>query len=280
MLESLRARLDVFRKDVPAKNRDSLKSEKCPCNQNAGAEILSKYQHQWMVLHQISEENAEKAGEIDKIIASLQAYCQRQHDTIAQFNSQMTLLPKLNQSVRSLIEEIGKLDSTFRTVDNALVNLEDIIEIQELQEKQLDHRFRLALAKENKLADLEQLKIQLANAHAEKVLAFEAKHQKVLKERQETFKEAFEEEMQHYKIHGRIERLPSKERQVSLEEIQLEDDPSSLNEFLAEEATEDTCKQSDALAHALAEAIDDEDKPEIIQPNEQDEDQLNEQETS
>lgn len=52
----------------------------------------------------------------------------------------------------------GELEGLFEEVEDALVNLEDVIEIQELQERQLDHRFQLAMYKEKKLADFEDMK--------------------------------------------------------------------------------------------------------------------------
>lgn len=148
------------------------------------------------------------------------------------------------------------MGNRFEEVEICLIKLEDLIEVQELQEKQLDNRFQLALHKERKLGELEQLKVNLAMEHAKKVQEFETKHQSRLKERQEAFEEAFEEEMQHYKTHGHIERIPSSasEASVPLEEIQLEGDSSALDEFLAEEATEDILRQ-----YAIAEAIADED---------------------
>lgn len=43
---------------------------------------------------------------------------------------------------------------------------------------------------------------KLGEEHAHKVLQFEKKQEAILKERQNTFQEAFEEEIQQYKTHG------------------------------------------------------------------------------
>ena len=40
----------------------------------------------------------------------------------------------------------------------SLENLQEVVEIQELREKQLDHRFQLALYQERRLNELEDLK--------------------------------------------------------------------------------------------------------------------------
>ena len=46
---------------------------------------------------------------------------------------------------------------------------------------------------------------KLANEHAEKVLKHEQQQEKLLKERQETFAEAFNAELQEYKKTGSIQ---------------------------------------------------------------------------
>ncbi|GFT72270.1 uncharacterized protein NPIL_38601, partial [Nephila pilipes] len=60
--------------------------------------------------------------------------------------------------IMDLMGKIGELEGLFEEVEDALINLEDVIEIQELQERQLDHRFQLAMYKEKKLADFEDMK--------------------------------------------------------------------------------------------------------------------------
>ena len=47
----------------------------------------------------------------------------------------------------------------------------------------------------------------LATQHSDKLLQYELKQQKLLKERQETFGKAFEQDLEQYKQSGRVERL-------------------------------------------------------------------------
>lgn len=49
----------------------------------------------------------------------------------------------------------GTLEEAFEEVEAALFKLEDLNETLELQSKQLDHRFQLALYKEKKLSELD-----------------------------------------------------------------------------------------------------------------------------
>lgn len=46
----------------------------------------------------------------------------------------------------------------FEETEAALLMLEDMVETQELREKQLDHRFQLALYQEKRASELQDLK--------------------------------------------------------------------------------------------------------------------------
>lgn len=85
--------------------------------------------------------------------------------------------------------------------------LEDMVETQELREKQLDHRFQLALYQEKRASELQDLKERLTEEHLRKVAEFETLRNSHLKERQAIFQEAFEEDLQRFKKQG---ALPSK----------------------------------------------------------------------
>lgn len=50
------------------------------------------------------------------------------------------------------------LETAFKNIENSLTYLEEIVQIQNLQETQLERRFKLAMHKENKLKQLENLR--------------------------------------------------------------------------------------------------------------------------
>ncbi|GFT74610.1 dysbindin, partial [Nephila pilipes] len=85
---------------------------------------------------------------------------------------------------------------------------------------------------------------KLGEEHAHKVFEYEKKQENILKERQHTFQEAFEEEVEQYKKHG-LKNLRqrvssnSSANSVSLEDIDLEEDASALDEFLGDEAADE-----------------------------------------
>lgn len=122
--------------------------------------MLHYYQSKWEELHSQNEGNAKRAEEVDVLIAGLQSYCHQQLVSMQQLNLQLAQLPKLQQGVQDLMNTIGELEGMFEEVELRLVSLEDVIETQALQEKQLDERFKLALYGEKKKGHFESLKAE------------------------------------------------------------------------------------------------------------------------
>lgn len=99
---------------------------------------------------------------------------------------------------------LGTLEEAFEELEAALFTLEDLNETLELQSQQLDHRFQLALYKEKKLSELDNVRTKLASDHSDRVMQQELKQQKTLKERQDTFDEVFRGELENYKATGTV----------------------------------------------------------------------------
>ncbi|KAK0181128.1 hypothetical protein PV327_003437 [Microctonus hyperodae] len=201
-------------------------------NYNAGADVLHHFQLQWNELHELAEENAMKAHEVDALIGGVYDKLNKQCNSIIILNGALAAIPKINNAIQNLMDQIGTLEEAFEEVEAALFRLEDLNETLELQNSQLDHRFQLALYKEKKLTELDSVRGKLANDHSERVLQQELKHQKLLKERQETFDEVFKGELESYKATGVVPKLSSPQKGPALEEIILEDDYADFDEFL------------------------------------------------
>nr|CAD7592227.1 unnamed protein product [Timema genevievae] len=311
-----------------------------PVKLSAGADLLHKYQTEWSELHKQSEENAHQAQVVDSVIARLHHTCEKQSLEIVRMSTALANLPQLIDSVQLLMDQIASLQGLFEEVETGVLRLEDMIEIQELQEKQLEHRFQFALYKEKKLSELESLKgripgearinsspsshslvgpapgtrashlsrvvpgaiyflsqkrpydlhsfsypsvkshvlnkdvqawfsanrslpqehfshqqplpikvftsvvqvcvcvVKLAREHADKVLQYEMKQQRLLKERQATFQQAFNQDLHEFKQTGFLPGSDSQRsvgRGPSLEEVTLDPgDLAELDNFLNE----------------------------------------------
>ncbi|XP_076244612.1 dystrobrevin binding protein dysbindin [Calliopsis andreniformis] len=201
-------------------------------NYDAGADILHRYQLQWNELHELAEENAEKAQEADKFIGNIYEKLEQEWKNITCLNSTLAYIPKINNAIQDLMDQIGTLQEMFEEVEGAIYRLEDLNEMLDLQSRQLDHRFQLALYKEKKLAELNIVKEKLANEHIERVSKYELKQQKLMKERRDTFEEVFKEELEEYKATGAISKLPVTQQGPSLDEIVLDVDSKIFDEFL------------------------------------------------
>nr|CAD7460819.1 unnamed protein product [Timema tahoe] len=299
-----------------------------PVKLSAGADLLHKYQTEWSELHKQAEENAHQAQVVDSVIARLHHTCEKQSLEIVRISTALANLPQLIDSVQLLMDQIASLQGLFEEVETGVLRLEDMIEIQELQEKQLEHRFQFALYKEKKLSELESLKdvglsnctcviksrpaalclyysrvlpgaycqgriargvlpggegkphvlnkdvqawfsancllpqehfshqqllpikvvtsvvqvcvcvVKLAREHADKVLQYEMKQQRMLKERQATFQQAFNQDLHEFKQTGFLPGSDSQRsvgRGPSLEEVTLDPgDLAELDNFLNE----------------------------------------------
>ncbi|PSN30438.1 hypothetical protein C0J52_25519 [Blattella germanica] len=169
--------------------------------------------------------NIKLSGELDTIIGCLHQKFEKQWSDMTHIGTTLATVPQLLNSVQQLMEQIGALQGLFEDVEAALFHLEDMVETQELQERQLDHRFQFALYKEKKL-------VNLAADHADKVVQHELKQQKLLKERQEAFGQAFQQDVEEFKLSG---SLPIA-RGPSLEEVTLDPaDNDELDKFLNDE---------------------------------------------
>ncbi|XP_072751516.1 dysbindin protein homolog isoform X2 [Anoplolepis gracilipes] len=241
MFGSLRSKFQTVQEGISASIRglstaEHPKSKKVVnvrnVNYNAGADILHHFQLQWNELHELAEENAGRAQEADTLISSIYDKLEHEWNSVACLNSTLAYIPKINNAIQDLMDQIGNLQEMFEEVEGALYRLEDLNEMLELQNRQLDHRFQLALYKEKKLIELNEFKAKLSKEHIERVSQHELNQQKKLKERRETFEEAFKEDLEEYKATGSIQKLPVSSQGPSLDEIVLDVDSKIFDEFL------------------------------------------------
>ncbi|KAL0276937.1 UNVERIFIED_CONTAM: hypothetical protein PYX00_004395 [Menopon gallinae] len=222
-------------------NRSQIPRFSDDVNLNAGTEILENYQTCWAELHEAAQENASKAQEVDQLIGKLHKRLQKQSRDIGQTGTILTRLPEVIYSVTELTERIASLEALFDSVENALIQFEDLVEIRELQDRQLDHRFQLALYKEKKLSMLQSFRINMTEKHAEKLKRHELKQLKLMKERQEAFEDQFKHDMEVYKETSTIPKIDtsSDKDDGKLEDIKLEpEDHKVLDEFLRDSTPE------------------------------------------
>lgn len=80
-------------------------------NYDAGADILHRYQLQWNELHGFAEESAGKAREADALVSSIYEKLQHEWNSITCLNSTLAYIPKINNEIQNLMDQIGNLVS-------------------------------------------------------------------------------------------------------------------------------------------------------------------------
>lgn len=78
-------------------------------NYDAGADVLHRFQLQWNELHELAEENAGKAQEADTLISSIYEKLQHEWNSITCLNSTLAYIPKINNAIQDLMDQIGSL---------------------------------------------------------------------------------------------------------------------------------------------------------------------------
>ncbi|XP_026806226.1 dysbindin protein homolog [Rhopalosiphum maidis] len=205
-----------------------------PVNYDAGADLLHKYQTEWNQLHLLAEDNAHKAEEVNEMISLLHHQMSEQWKKMDTITSCMDSMPQLVKSIENAMKDMENIKLLINDVEHQLLKLDDVVEEQELQEQMLNERFQLAVYRSKKLKELETISGELEADHKEKVADLEQKINIKLKERQEIFNQVFQQDMRQYIISGMIPVMKSNggRDEVSLEDIEIEDDTDALDELL------------------------------------------------
>ncbi|ROT83008.1 dysbindin protein homolog [Penaeus vannamei] len=208
-------------------------------NLAAGEDLLQMYQTQWATMHHMAEQNAKLAQDIDSAITTLTHECENQHGQMAEIHSLLAHLPNIMAQLHSMLATIGSLRGLFEEVEGGLLALEDLEEDLALQEKTLDLRLSLALSREKHNHRLNALRNELSVTHQAKMVALEQHQETQRKEREQVFSEQFTEDLKNYKERGVVTRRISSsedEQGLKLEEVDLEQDTSELDQFLNDPA--------------------------------------------
>nr|CAH0109346.1 unnamed protein product [Daphnia galeata] len=200
---------------------------------DAGADLLNHYQFQWCRMREASDINYHLAEQADKAIASAESYINRQHQLVSTLNIHLSSISLMMVQLQKITDAMGVTEATLKKTEEQLALFEDMVKDNQLETEIKEQDKKFALFQDRKFAELESLKNHLAAVRLQKIREYESKLVLKAKERQAIFEQAFETEIQQYKQSGIIPRVSQSNRQTtSLEEIVVDDDPSSLNEFL------------------------------------------------
>lgn len=101
--------------------------------------------------------NAKLATKCDSVISGIHRGYERQFQSVMTLQMLVGQIPAINQQIESVMNSLGDLEALFGDVELALLGLEDTIDARELQERQLDQRFQMAMYQERRNAEFEEL---------------------------------------------------------------------------------------------------------------------------
>ena len=144
------------------------------------------------------------AAELDERILEARKTAEKRLTDILDLNASLAIIPSIVDQFKACTEMIDEISSSMAEVEKKLMNLEDLVEVLQLQERQLDRRFEMAMYKEKKMAELDLVREKLAKEHAENVGRHEKGMMRIQQERQLVFQDAFQDDLKHYKETGSI----------------------------------------------------------------------------
>ncbi|XP_028131515.1 dysbindin protein homolog [Diabrotica virgifera virgifera] len=205
-------------------------------NVNAGAEILTHFQDQWEDLHKINEDNARKSEKIALEIDKISTYVSDNKKNLGLINH-ILITSKLSTNIDKCLKNIQELYNTSQTIENDLIQLEDLIEQADFNKLKEEHEYHLTQYRSRKEDSLASFKTELNAKHLKTIEEYEMKKNAVLAERQQVFQDAFKSDLEMYKTSGAIPGRIQQKTQNSalLEEIQLDLDQNELDQFFSDE---------------------------------------------
>lgn len=147
--------LGIILSSVSAENIRSKSSwsQSSAINLSAGCTLLNRNEKIWEDLNLHNEQNAKRAERCDFIIENITDNVNKRLIDLSDINVSLESIPHLIQTIESCSNIMHDINEKCIDVEKQLFELEDLIELLQLQEKQLDSKFDMAMFKERKLGN-------------------------------------------------------------------------------------------------------------------------------
>lgn len=239
----------------PSRSEDSLVS--MGNHNNAGGGVLHHFEKRWETIHNKSGENGYLAESIGSSISDIVTGVERNHQMLVHLGSNLNALTSNNSIIDSIQSTLDQLVVNVKILEEFLIEKEQM-SVKEEMKKSLDLEYHVRIY-EGKLRKESHAKMRVAqNDHAQRMreLAKEKarreeekrkREEEFLRERQKTFSEAFQSEIDQYKKQGVINRpinksinnpVSASSSAASLSEVVFqvdEEEKRMLEQFLEDE---------------------------------------------
>lgn len=123
-------------------------------NYGAGGALLEKYQEEWAKIHENADTNAKAADEVDKLIVELHETAKKRLQSANELAHNLSFIPNLTASVAQCMDSMKNVQELLKSVEEELVEFEDIVERSKMENWKLDHHYHLTVYKEKKMGML------------------------------------------------------------------------------------------------------------------------------
>ena len=203
---------------------------------------------QWSDLHRAAEEAAGAAEAVDRQCSSISRNVLKRQAAVRELECLVKLLPEVESSMERIAEDLSQTIICLEELEQALQLKEESI-FQTETRKRFDTQYVLTIHEEKLNREFKKIAISLESDHLKRVRELKKCEENAIREKQESFRIAFERELMEYKTDGRIRRLENAKASadVSLEEILVE--PDEGDRLCLEQFLEDSSDQSQLSEH-------------------------------
>lgn len=117
----------------------------------AGCAYLAQQERSWKEIHKGTETNAATAEQIDGQIQTILCNTANCMTQLGDLNSSLGCIPEINRQLVKCTELVQSIGKDCQKVQQSLFELEDLLEVLQLQERQLDRKFGMAMYREKKM---------------------------------------------------------------------------------------------------------------------------------
>lgn len=126
-----------------------------PADSTAGCAHLAQQERSWKEIHKGTEANAAAAEQIDGQIRTILANTGDCMTQLSDLNSSLGCIPDINRQLVKCTDLVQSIGRDCANVQKSLFELEDLLEVLQLQERQLDKKFEMAMYRDKKMGKIQ-----------------------------------------------------------------------------------------------------------------------------
>lgn len=174
-------------------------------NLYAGANVIEYFQNKWCDMHCASNLNFSVAKQIAQNIYRMHSDIKHLDSCLIKLNDQLLQAQtQIETELNSVEQELGRSIVLFGKFEEAITDLTKESSRQDYLERRQESMFKLDQLLKRRQEELMLYDAQLNARRQKQHLEIVKREQKLLRERQLVFQQAFEEELQMYKQNGQV----------------------------------------------------------------------------